>query len=174
MRQFTYAVKLTPDKRDGGYVVTCRDLPEAITQGDSVKDALAEAADALEEAIAARIDDAREIPEPTARKRGASAADWRHPIPHRSTAGRRNGALDPHCGHSSDRFSEPWISATPLPTRKCPAPGHRSHFTCETPHGVYTMAIQIQGNSRVTSDPEVGQQPGISHPRRNCKANGDR
>lgn len=70
MRQFTYAVKLTPDKQDGGYVVTCRDLPEAITQGDSVEDALVEAADALEEAIAARIDDAREIPEPTTKKRG--------------------------------------------------------------------------------------------------------
>jgi len=70
MRQFIYAVKLTPDKRDGGYVVTCRDLPEAITQGESVANALTEAADALEEAIAARIDDGREIPMPTAKKRG--------------------------------------------------------------------------------------------------------
>ena len=70
MRQFTYAVKFTPDKEDGGYVVTCRDLPEAITQGDSVEDALVEAADALEEAIAGRIDDGRDIPEPTAKKRG--------------------------------------------------------------------------------------------------------
>lgn len=70
MRQFTYAVKLTPDKQDGGYVATCRDLPEAITQGDSVEDALVEAADALEEAVAARIADGREIPQPTAKKRG--------------------------------------------------------------------------------------------------------
>lgn len=37
---------------------------------DSVEDALAEAADALEEAIAGRIDDGREIPEPSAKKRG--------------------------------------------------------------------------------------------------------
>ncbi len=70
MRQFTYAVKLTPDKDDGGYVVTCRDLPEAITQGETVENALAEAADALEEAIAARIDDGREIPAPSSPKRG--------------------------------------------------------------------------------------------------------
>ena len=70
MRQFTYAVKLTPEKRDGGYVVTCRDLPEVITQGESVGDALREAADALEESIAARIDDERDIPVPTAAKRG--------------------------------------------------------------------------------------------------------
>lgn len=70
MRQFTYAVRLTPDKADGGYVVACRDLPEAITQGDTVEEALAEAADCLEEAIAARIDDGREIPLPTTAKRG--------------------------------------------------------------------------------------------------------
>lgn len=70
MRQFTYAVKLTPDKRDGGYVVTCRDMPEVITQGDTVEEAMVEAADALEEAVAGRIDDKRDIPVPTAKKRG--------------------------------------------------------------------------------------------------------
>jgi len=70
MRQFTYAVKLTPDKRDGGYVVTCRDLPEVITQGDTFEEAVTEAADALEEAVAGRIDDRRDIPMPTAKKRG--------------------------------------------------------------------------------------------------------
>ena len=70
MRQFTYAMKLTSDKDDGGFVVTCRDLPEAITQGESIEDALVEAADCLEEAIAARIDDDRDIPLPSALKRG--------------------------------------------------------------------------------------------------------
>ena len=70
MRLFTYAVKLTPNKGDGGYVVTFRDLPEAITQGNSIDDALAEAADCLEEAIAGRIDDGREIPSPSSPKRG--------------------------------------------------------------------------------------------------------
>ena len=61
MRQFTYAVKFTPDK-SGGYVVTCRDLPEAITQAETIEDALIEAADCLEEAIAARVDDGSERP----------------------------------------------------------------------------------------------------------------
>ena len=70
MRQFAYAVKLTPDKRDGGYVVTCRDFPEAITQGETIDEAMAEAADALDEAIAGRIDDQREIPVPSAAERG--------------------------------------------------------------------------------------------------------
>ena len=70
MRQFTYAVKLAPDKKDGGFVVTCRDLPEAITQGENIEDALNEAADCLEEAIAARVSDGRDIPMPSVAKRG--------------------------------------------------------------------------------------------------------
>lgn len=70
MRLFTYAVKLRPAKDEGGYVVTFRDLPEAITQGETIDDALAEAADCLEEAIAGRIDDGREIPAPSSPKRG--------------------------------------------------------------------------------------------------------
>jgi antitoxin HicB len=69
MRQFTYAARLTLDK-DGGFVVRFRDLPEAITQGETIEEALAEGADCLEEAIAARIDDGREIPVPSAAKRG--------------------------------------------------------------------------------------------------------
>lgn len=70
MRQFSYAMRLTADKREGGYLVSCRDLPEAITQGESVEEALLEAADCLEEAIAARIDDRNTIPIPSAPKRG--------------------------------------------------------------------------------------------------------
>ena len=69
MRRFVYPVKLSPDKRDGGYVVTCRDLPEAITQGETVEEALAEAADCLEEAIAGRIEEGSDIPAPSAAKR---------------------------------------------------------------------------------------------------------
>ena len=70
MRQFTYPIKLTRDRNDGGFVVTCRDFPEAITPGESQEDALIEAADCLEEAVAARIDDGREIPMPTDALRG--------------------------------------------------------------------------------------------------------
>jgi predicted RNase H-like HicB family nuclease len=71
MRPFTYAVKLAPDKLEGGYVVTCRDLPEAITQGETLEEALADAADALDEAVAGRISDTRNIPMPTEAKRAA-------------------------------------------------------------------------------------------------------
>ena len=63
--RFSFPASLIPDSDDGGYVVTFRDLPEAITQGDSIEVALREAADCIEEAIAARIDDRLDIPEPS-------------------------------------------------------------------------------------------------------------
>jgi len=65
VHEFTYPVTLTPDETDGGFIVTFKDLPEAITQGETVEDALAEAADALEEAIAGRIQRGNPIPEPS-------------------------------------------------------------------------------------------------------------
>lgn len=67
---FAYPVELSVDQSDGGYVVTFRDLPESITQGDSVEECLKEAVDCLEEAIAGRIDDNREIPEPSPKREG--------------------------------------------------------------------------------------------------------
>jgi antitoxin HicB len=63
--RFVYPATLTPDEADGGFVVTFRDWPEAITQGDTREAALLEAADCLEEAVAARIADEREIPLPS-------------------------------------------------------------------------------------------------------------
>ena len=51
MRKFTYPVTLTADKKDGGFVVTCRDVPEVVTQGETIDDALDEAQGALEAAI---------------------------------------------------------------------------------------------------------------------------
>ena len=63
--QYTYPITLTEDLIDGGYVVTCRDIPEAITQGDTVEEALAASADALDEAICGYINHGRDIPEPS-------------------------------------------------------------------------------------------------------------
>ncbi|WP_017327010.1 type II toxin-antitoxin system HicB family antitoxin [Synechococcus sp. PCC 7336] len=64
MNRFSYPISLLPEK-EGGFVVHFRDLAEAITQGDTVEECLAEASDCLEEAIAARIDDRLNIPEPS-------------------------------------------------------------------------------------------------------------
>ena len=69
MHQFEYAVKLTPAK-EGGFVVTCRDLPEVITQGDDMHDALEQASDAMAEAFAMRIEDELDFPAPSVPKRG--------------------------------------------------------------------------------------------------------
>ncbi len=65
MNRFTYPVILTPDEVDGGFTVIFRDVPEAITQGDTVDECLTEAADCLEEAIAGRIRRGDEIPVPS-------------------------------------------------------------------------------------------------------------
>lgn len=56
--------------RDGGYVVTFRDIPEAITQGENVGDALAHAQEALETAMQFYFDDRRRVPLPSAPRQG--------------------------------------------------------------------------------------------------------
>src|SRR3990167_5193280 len=63
MQRFTYMVKLTKQKK-GGYLVQFPDLPEAITQGETIEDALNEAMDCLEEAIANRMELKLDIPSP--------------------------------------------------------------------------------------------------------------
>lgn len=73
-QDFAYPVILTPDEAEGGFVVAFPDLPEAITQGETTAEALAEAADALDEAIAGRIRRGDRIPSP-------SPTEGRHVVP---------------------------------------------------------------------------------------------
>ena len=69
MEILAYAVR--PQRaKEGGYVVTCRDLPEVVTQGDDLEEALAQASDAMDEAFAARIDDGEDFPETSPPRRG--------------------------------------------------------------------------------------------------------
>ena len=65
MQTFVYPAKLERGAKPGVLVVTFRDVPEAITQGKGEKDAVWQAADCLEEAIAGRIADGKEIPKPS-------------------------------------------------------------------------------------------------------------
>lgn len=65
-----YPVKLTRDRNSGGYVVTFPDIPEAITQGETIEEALKMAQDALETALDFYFDDQRPVPEPSGKKRG--------------------------------------------------------------------------------------------------------
>jgi antitoxin HicB len=63
-----YPAKLSPDP-DGGFTVTFRDLPEAITEGDSRDEALMRAEDALESALAMYIAAKEPLPKPSTPKR---------------------------------------------------------------------------------------------------------
>lgn len=65
MHQFEYPARFKPDKDEGGFIITFRDLPEAITQAETRDNCFSEAADCLEEAISGRIDDGLEIPAPS-------------------------------------------------------------------------------------------------------------
>ena len=65
-----FPVHLEPQKKEGGYVVTFPDVPEAITQGEDVADALLHAADALESALDYYIEEGLPIPVPSKPKRG--------------------------------------------------------------------------------------------------------
>lgn len=68
MRSFSYPAVLTPEK-EGGFMVRFPDLPEAITSGTGREEALMQAADCLEEAIAGRIVDGLDIPMPSSCRR---------------------------------------------------------------------------------------------------------
>lgn len=70
MFKFTYPLALTPDKEDGGLIISFRDIPEAITQGETIQEALLEATDCLDEAISGRIDDGMDIPVPSKQRKG--------------------------------------------------------------------------------------------------------
>lgn len=66
---FAYPVTLMPEKKGTGFVVTFPDIPEAITQGNTVEEALKMAAEALESAMDFYFEDRREVPMPSAPKR---------------------------------------------------------------------------------------------------------
>ena len=70
MQTFVYPAGFERGEKAGVLVVTFRDVPEAITQGNGEKDTVWQAADCLEEAIAGRIADGREIPKPSKASRG--------------------------------------------------------------------------------------------------------
>jgi len=60
---------------EGGFVVTFRDIPEAITQGDDEAEALAMAADALLTSMDFYFEDRRPVPAPSALEDGERLID---------------------------------------------------------------------------------------------------
>lgn len=69
MECFEYTVALTPAE-EGGFVVTCRDLPQLVTQGEDLADALSAAADAMDEVFAAYMQGKFDFPVPSKARRG--------------------------------------------------------------------------------------------------------
>lgn len=70
MREFVYPARFTPAKKEGGFVVSFRDIPEAITQGETVEECREEAAGALQAALEGRILSDLDIPKASKPKRG--------------------------------------------------------------------------------------------------------
>lgn len=67
--QFRYPARLQADS-SGEVILSFRDFPECLTSGADHAAALVEARDALEEAVAGRIDDDEPIPTPSRRRNG--------------------------------------------------------------------------------------------------------
>ena len=68
MNRFQYPVVLTTAE-EGGYVVTCRNLPQLITQGEDQQEALEQAADAMDEVFATYMIEGIDFPEPSKARR---------------------------------------------------------------------------------------------------------
>ena len=64
MERFEYAVRMAAAE-EGGFVVTCRDLPQLVTQGEDLEQALSEAADAMDEVFAAYMQGGLTLPVPS-------------------------------------------------------------------------------------------------------------
>ena len=71
-----YPVTLTPDKKDGGFVVTFPDVPEAITQGNTLSEALANAGEALAAAMNFYTESKRGPPTPSQPTPGQPLVKW--------------------------------------------------------------------------------------------------
>ena len=62
-----YPAKFDDDNAEGGVVVTFPDFPEAVTQGESLDEAMEMARDSLRMAIAYRIEHTEPVPAPSKR-----------------------------------------------------------------------------------------------------------
>ena len=69
-----YPARFTPAE-EGGFVVTFRDIPEAITQGDDLSEAREMAADALLSAMDFYFEDKRSVPMPSPAEAGEEMVD---------------------------------------------------------------------------------------------------
>ncbi len=69
MERFQYAAATTPAE-EGGFVVSCRDPPQLVMQGEDLAHALSEVADAMDEVFAAYMYGGLALPAPSKARRG--------------------------------------------------------------------------------------------------------
>jgi antitoxin HicB len=65
-----YPARFAKDKASGGFVITFPDVPEAITEGETLGAAMAMAQEALELALTFYTETSRDLPKPGPLKRG--------------------------------------------------------------------------------------------------------
>jgi len=67
MKTYAYAAVFEPTEREGGFVVTFPDVPEATTEGEDMADARRQAADALGAALMTCLELGRALPKAAAK-----------------------------------------------------------------------------------------------------------
>jgi antitoxin HicB len=65
-----WPAKFVHDQKSGGFVVTFPDVPEAITEGDTIEEAMRMAEEALEVALTFYTEHGKDLPEPGLLKKG--------------------------------------------------------------------------------------------------------
>lgn len=69
MERFEFPVRFIR-AREGGYVVTCRDLPQLITQGENLVESMAASCDAMDEVFTVYMQRNLPFPSPSPAQRG--------------------------------------------------------------------------------------------------------
>ena len=62
IHEYSFTVLFEPDSETGGYVVTCPVLPGVVTQGETIEEARAMAADAIHLYLQSLLEDGEPIP----------------------------------------------------------------------------------------------------------------
>ena len=121
---YEYPCQLTPDEEDGGFVATFPDVPEAITGGDDVAEALAMAEDALATALAGYVLLDWDIPTPS------EAADGQVSVPVPTVVAAK---LALYTAMKAQRIAKVELAerlgVSESAVRKLTNPDHRSHMS---------------------------------------------
>lgn len=63
MNEYKYTIILEPEAEEGGYTVTVPSLPDCVTQGETMEEAIAMAKDAIRLFVETLIENSEPVPE---------------------------------------------------------------------------------------------------------------